>query len=104
MAWFSAAVGFVGRVGPTILAIGVGGGVLFFLWKIRKRFFSLVRDFILVDREDGDTTDNRRVYQTLLRSMCCVMAAINSSAENISKLRLVMRSGISTRQSRKRFP
>ena len=31
VAWFSAAIGFAGRVGPTILAIGVGGGVLFLL-------------------------------------------------------------------------
>ncbi|MEC7557814.1 MAG: TerB family tellurite resistance protein [Planctomycetota bacterium] len=75
VAWLSAAMGFAGRIAPTVLAIGVGCGVLVFLWKIRKRFYSLVLNFHLVDREDGETTDSRHVYQTLLRSLCCMMAA-----------------------------
>ena len=64
----------VGRVGPAVLAIGVGGGLIFFLWKKRSGLYSWFLG--LGDGDDDDEPpDNRIVFQTLLRSLCCMMAA-----------------------------
>ena len=69
-------------VPPVVWAFVVGGGLLFLLWKKRSRLGSSFREDFRANRSwslpsnDGKELAERRIaHETVLRSLCCMMAS-----------------------------
>ena len=62
-------------VPPVVWAFIVGGGLLFLLWKKRSRLGSLFREYFRAKNDGNELAERRIAHETVLRSLCCMMAA-----------------------------
>ena len=68
-------VGLYEFVPPVVWAFIVGGGLLFLLWKKRSRLGSLFREYFRAKNDGNELAERRIAHETVLRSLCCMMAA-----------------------------